>query len=160
MSFSKQIQAFNEKVEKAASLVFRGASLSIFSAVVKRTPVGNPDLWLYKHPQKGYVDYLTYKDAPEGYTGGRLRSNWQVSLDNLPIGEIDSTDKQGSKTINIGSSIINKAKINNTVYLINNLPYAQVVEEGSPTQAPAGMVRVTIAEWRYIVMRNAKKYKR
>ena len=37
-------------------------------------------------------------------------------------------------------------------YIINNLPYAIPLEFGHSTQAPGGMVRVTVARFQRIVL--------
>lgn len=42
--------------------------------------------------------------------------------------------------------------------LINETPYAQRVEQGWSTQAPAGMLRVSLLEWPQIVQKAARKY--
>ena len=157
MSFSSDIGKWNKKTKKAASMVVRGTALSLFSKIVLASPVGNPDLWVYNHPTKGYVDYLTYKDAPEGYAGGRFRANWQVQMITKPTGTIKSTDKSGGKTINKAKAEMLKYKLGNTIYFINNLPYAEELEDGSSTQAPWGMVKVNVAAFRYIVDSEARK---
>ena len=43
------------------------------------------------------------------------------------------------------------AKFGATIYLVNNLPYAVRLEYGWSKQAPAGMVRITAAEFQSIV---------
>lgn len=60
MSFGKDIQAFNDKVTKAATNIFRGTALSLMGKIVKRTPVDT----------------------------GRLRNNWFPSL-NRPSTQVD-----------------------------------------------------------------------
>ena len=88
---------------------------------------------------------------------GRLRGNWQFGEDAIPQGET------GSAAAPNFVSQINKAKAGHIYYIANNLPYAAVVEYGQypnppkhPTgktvggyssQAPAGMVRVTVLEY-------------
>lgn len=147
MSFSDQIKAFTAKAEKAADMVFRGTALEVLSAVVMRTPVGNPDLWASK--------------PPPGYTGGTLRGNWQVELNSSARGTVDAKDKDGTPTIRKGSGKISRAKITDSIFITNNLPYAIPVEYGhSRLQRPQGMVRVTVLEFRKIVEANAKKAKR
>ena len=46
---------------------------------------------------------------------------------------------------------VHPLKLGDTAYLVNNLPYAVPLEYGHSSQAPAGMVRVTIAEFQQIV---------
>lgn len=132
MSFQSDIKKFTDKAEISAEKVFRGSALTIFRAVILRTPVDT----------------------------GRLRANWQCSL-NIPSGgEIDGTDKTGSGAISAAASKTNDAKLSDSIYLVNNLPYAQAIEDGhSQEQAPAGMVKTTISEWNRVVAEKARQNK-
>lgn len=78
---------------------------------------------------------------------GRLRGNWQVTVNTPASGTIDRTDKGGSGTIQAAMAAIRQAP-GNVLWISNNLPYAQRIEyEGwSKVKAPAGMVRVSIVE--------------
>ena len=143
MSFNKQIKNFNNKTQRAANAVFRGTALSLFGKIVKRTPVGNPSTWKGK--------------APKGYTGGRLRANWQVQINTPADGEIDRQDKNGGSTINNGHANMARAEIGDSIFITNNLPYADAIENGRSGQAPSGMVKVTIAESQHIVATKAKQ---
>jgi len=42
-------------------------------------------------------------------------------------------------------------KAGQVIYLVNNLPYAIPLEYGHSSQAPGGMVRLTVQKWRPIV---------
>lgn len=77
---------------------------------------------------------------------GRFRGNWTVSLNAPDISVTDGVDPSGGATIARGSSVITGMREPQVVYVSNNLPYAQRLEEGSSKQAPAGMVAVTLAE--------------
>lgn len=102
------------------------------TATVLRTPVGNPDLW--KHP------------APKGYVGGRLRANWNVSLESPDTSTTDAKDAGGDVTISRGTGTIGEYR-SQDIYITNSLPYAIPVEYGhSAKQSPAGMVRISVAE--------------
>ena len=91
-----------------------------------------------------------------GYTGGRLRGNWQAGINRKPSGTTKQTDKNGGQTVGKINTIVSRAKIGTVLYLSNNLPYAESVETGSSTQAPAGMVKVSAAEFQRTVKRQAK----
>jgi len=54
---------------------------------------------------------------------------------------------------------VSKAKLGDSVYLVNNLPYAQKIEGGSSKQAPVGMVKVTVAEYQKIINEIINKEK-
>lgn len=88
---------------------------------------------------------------------GRARGNWQASLNryaNLAI------FAKPVAAITRARTTASKAKTSDTVYMVNNLPYIKELEEGSSLQAPAGMVRVTIAEWKRIVAKQARANKK
>ena len=78
---------------------------------------------------------------------GRLRGNWQATVDAPATGTIERDDKSGQATIQAAMPAI-KQKTGRVFWLSNNLPYARRIEyEGhSSIKAPAGMVRVSIAE--------------
>ena len=85
---------------------------------------------------------------------GRLRGNWQTEINGFPISEINSTASQATAK---NRQVINTAKIKDAIYFVNNLPYAGVIERGSSSQAPQGMVAVTISAFKKLVAKNARK---
>jgi len=152
MSFKSQISAFTQKVEDNSEKVFRGTALQLFGEIVRATPVGNKDLWenRYLWGQLGFVQ--------EGYTGGRLRGNWQAEVNGKNIGQLDTVDKNGSNTVAKGQANMASAKAGDSIYLFNNLPYAIPVEYGhSAKQRPEGMVRVTLLGFNKAIAENAAK---
>jgi len=153
VSFSDDINKFTKKVEKQSINMFKGTVLDLFGRIVKRTPVGNPDLWVYNHPQLGYVDYLTYKDPPEGYTGGSLRANWQLEINKPAQGTIEGVKKPSPMKAN-------RLKLGDTAYITNNLPHAKPVENGWSSQRPEGMVKVTVNEFKNIAKIQTLKAKK
>jgi hypothetical protein len=44
-----------------------------------------------------------------------------------------------------------------TIYIVNNLPYANALENGHSKQAPSGMVKVTLQEFPGIVSAAAQE---
>lgn len=134
MSFSSDINKFALKVESRSEKVFRGTVLGLFSSIIKRTPVDT----------------------------GRLRGNWQLTINKPAYGELDVADKTGAKALATGTTNSKKIKLKDSVYLTNNMPYAGVIEDGrtdssGSLQAPQGMVKVTVTEYQRIVSANAKK---
>lgn len=133
-TFALDLQKFAEKAKSNVSVVVRKTAIDLLTAVVMRTPVGNPDLWKSK--------------PPKGYVGGRLRANWNVSLVTPDESTTDATDKTGAGAIARGNEAIGQADGIKDIWMVNALPYAIPVEYGhSPQQAPAGMVRVSVAEF-------------
>ncbi|MBT4080295.1 MAG: HK97 gp10 family phage protein [Gammaproteobacteria bacterium] len=70
---------------------------------------------------------------------GRARANWNTSA-----GAIDySIDEDATKP---QSPTLRKGDGSKPIYITNNLPYIGELENGSSTQAPKGMVAVTLSE--------------
>lgn len=145
MSFRKDIKNFKDKAERAATGIFRGTALELFKRIIKRTPVGNPAIW-------------ERFSAPPGYAGGRLRANWLANINSAPQGTTSDKDKTGSKAIGQAAKVSGRAKLGDSIFLVNNLPYAGVIESGRHSkQAPLGMVRITVIEFKHIVRQLARK---
>lgn len=139
---------FARKTAERADKLIRAVGISLFSSVIRDTPVGDPDYWKGK--------------APKGYVGGRLRGNWNCSLraPNTSAIEAPKGYKKPSeyKNFPIGQAVINQietecnsATRKDSVWLANSLPYAQRVEYGWSKQRPDGMVRKNAARIKRIV---------
>lgn len=90
---------------------------------------------------------------------GRLKGNWQMSLNSELDGETDELDADGSGVKNKAKSILASMTIDTkSVYVSNNVPYAEAIEYGhSQLQAPNGMVRVNMDSFSDIVTQMAQK---
>jgi len=128
-SFSEQIRRFAEKTNDTIDNVVADYAVGVSSAIIQRTPVGNPSLWEGK--------------APPGYVGGTARANWIPSIGQPQTSAIESTDDPSSKVTAIKEQIAG-----NVFYLTNNVPYIERLEYGWSTQAPKGMMRVSLREAR------------
>lgn len=134
MSFSSDIEKFVKKTGANADKVVREVVLDIGKSLVMKTPVGDPKYWKSK--------------PPKGYTGGHARANWQHSVGNRVIEEIDCIDPSGQKSIDrITASIPDKAA-GQVHYIQNSVPYIQALEDGHSRQAPNGMVGLTQLEFK------------
>jgi hypothetical protein len=87
---------------------------------------------------------------------GRLRSNWQVSIGSYPAETVTQTP---AIAVTKGNAEIGKAQMKDSIYIVNNLPYAHVIELGSSKQAPQGMISVTVAEFKREVDKQARRAK-
>lgn len=130
MSFKHDLSKFKKKTTRMTEQVFKGTVISLFGKIVARTPVDT----------------------------GRLSNSWRPTV-NRPS---KSSQKASPDAI---LKTVSNAKLGDSIYLVNNLPYAQKIEAGSPNagsskQAPAGMVRVTVAEYQKIIEENVIKAKR
>lgn len=137
-TFTLSLAAFAQKAPDKARTIVRRVAIETLSRVVMRTPVGNPSLWKSK--------------PPAGYVGGRLRANWATSIGTPDLTVTVRIDKQGAATIQRGSARIAAADGERPIFIMNSLPYAREIEyEGHSRQAPAGMVRITVAEFQTMV---------
>ena len=89
--------------------------------------------------------------AGKGYVGGRFRGNWQFSIGTPAEGTLDQVDPAGGVTLAKLKLQVESLTAGQTAYIVNNLPYAIPLEYGHSTQAPGGMVRITLARFQQIV---------
>lgn len=76
---------------------------------------------------------------------GRFRSNWFVSV-NSPNGMTTTQIRSAEQVVLEADVALGATDKLPMVYIQNNLPYANRLENGWSKQAPAGMVAVSIAE--------------
>lgn len=77
---------------------------------------------------------------------GKARSNWLVTL-NAPSTYVIPThgaEASISTTLADAEAVIRQCKNNDVIYITNNVPYIQKLNEGSSVQAPAGFIEATI----------------
>lgn len=89
--------------------------------------------------------------AGKDYVGGRFRGNWQFSIGSPATGTLDQVDPSGNVTMAVLRAQVEGLTAGQTAYIVNNLPYSIPLEYGHSTQAPNGMVRVTLARFQQIV---------
>lgn len=177
MSFSLDLKAFVEKAKGNVEEVIQKTSIDLLSAIVDRSPVGNPELWAINATATQYnaeverlnaemrndpknlskngrikpgrlirdgMDLVAGKD----YVGGRFRGNWQVSFDTAITGNIERVDPNGSASKAAGAALMQTFTTEvGTIWMMNNLPYGPRLEyEGWSSQAPAGMVQISVTE--------------
>lgn len=143
MGFADDIKKFVVHCKDNSHAVVRKTVLDIGTSLVKRSPVGNPELWA--HP------------APPGYSGGHFRANWQIGIGSIPSGILDLKDKSGNVTIRAIQGSIPKEAAGFAYFIANNLPYAQALEDGHSGQAPFGMVALTQVEFQNIINNAVKE---
>ncbi len=120
--FTIALENFSKKAAKNIDAATRKIALGVFRGVILKTPVKS----------------------------GRARGNWQASTGSPAIGELGSVHnaKTGGAPIARAAAECSKwDPKSGPIFLTNNLPYIEPLENGSSKQAPAGMVAVTIAEY-------------
>lgn len=80
---------------------------------------------------------------------GRLRANWQCSLGDFKSGVVDI--RPPSEVAAEIRAEINPSQLGDTLWLSNNLDYADAIENGHSAQAPRGMAKTSAANWENIV---------
>ena len=123
---SKALKSSDIEIKARANIAIRVAAIKTWGKIIRMTPVDS----------------------------GRARSNWFIGLS---VGSETTTS-----TSNKGPSYINKKLpadlLTNKVFMYNNLPYIETLEFGGygegpktaggfSTQAPQGMVRVSLLGW-------------
>ena len=144
--FKRELKAAEAKIIKASEKAIRAVAVEMFGEIISRTPVGNPAIW-------------QSNNIPKGYTGGRLRGNWQATLNKPASGDLNRIDKAGSYALNDVYRTSTQFKLDDSIFLTNNLPYAVAIEDGHSTQRPSGMVKTTIVSFKPTLNKLAKKYR-
>ncbi|WP_439895304.1 hypothetical protein ACTACV_10405 [Pseudomonas syringae] len=89
--------------------------------------------------------------AGQDYVGGRFRGNWMFGIGAPDGATTEEVDHSGSKsTARIVNGVL-EFRAGDVAYITNSLPYAIPLEFGHSTQAPGGMVRITVARFQQIV---------
>lgn len=118
--------SFSEELKRFAEkadpeIVVKKVAMDVFRRVILRTPVDT----------------------------GRARANWQASIGAPIEGEIESTDQ--NRGIVEAAQVIDNLEGDQSIFLSNNLPYIERLENGYSAQSPSGIVKVTLVEYPHIV---------
>jgi hypothetical protein len=119
--FEADIAKFAEQVKIAPELVVRKLALDIFTDLLRASPVDT----------------------------GRFRANWTLSLgtpNRRILWAMSDIGKQMQAQINLAAKRVQQADGTQVIYITNNLPYAERLNEGWSQQAPAGFVQMAIAK--------------
>lgn len=127
MSFTGDLNRFRNRSIEVTKETRKAITIELFNSVISDTPVKL----------------------------GRARGNWQTSEGQPISGVVDRVDPNGSQAMaevqqNLGEG-------DTTVFLTNNLPYIEALEEGHSKKHPEGMVRKNVARINRIVQKVARK---
>jgi len=115
-SFRAQLnRAYENKVLKTQERVTRLTGLALISELVFNTPVDT----------------------------GRAKGNWNIDINTIDLTDREA-EKDGSGSISRANSITASYKLNETIFVSNNLPYINRLNDGYSGQAPAGFVEAAI----------------
>lgn len=121
------------KTKSKTEQYFQKLAIDLSNAIILKTPVDKGQLHWNWFVGNGYINPATVEHTGEDKGGASLRN----------AGEIVSLKVNGQ-----------------VIYITNSLPYAARIEyEGYSKKAPAGMVRVTLAELNSISQNAAYEIK-
>jgi hypothetical protein len=118
IKFEADLRAFAKIVDVNQATVVKKIAMDLWTAITLKTPVDT----------------------------GRARAGWGLSIGTpiIPTPPTGSYPPNGQAPLPLPDiSAINGRQI---VYILNNVDYVQHLEDGTSQQAPAGMVRISIAE--------------
>jgi hypothetical protein len=120
-SFADQLEAFARVGKERMDTVFRKVVIDIAKSVITESPVDT----------------------------GRFRGNWMLGVGDMNSAvDWDIRDLTGDGTIQrIMAQVGAEVSAGKIAYITNSLPYAIPLEYGHSSQAPQGMVRLTVAAW-------------
>ena len=137
MSFASDLKRYGKKLNLSLDEVAVSVCSQVVKSVIEKTPVDK----------------------------GGAKSNWVATINKPYSGLVKSKDATGSIAIGKGLTVAKQAS-GNIFYLTNNLSYIRKLEYGGyssgpkivggfSTQAPNGMVRITMQN----IKSNLKKFK-
>lgn len=138
--FELRLRELAEKYNARADTVVKKVVIDLGTAVVYRTPVGDPAHWAPTTP------------VPPGYVGGRARGAWTYTTGVPGVGLGGALDATGTATLGRIVATVPDDAAGKVHYLTNNIPYGPALERGhSRRQAPLGIVAITVNEFQNMV---------
>lgn len=133
------------KGKGAIQKITKQVLLEVGYRLVARSPVGDPSLW-------------TPPYWPKGYIPGDFINNWQLGVDVIPNATyVSGPNELGSDSYTRFAKLPRWA-VGHVYYFVNNLPYAMMLERGHSSQAPIGIVGLTVLEYPEIVRQAEINY--
>lgn len=116
MTFRQQLDAaYKKKVEGLMQRRQRATAMEVFASLIALTPVDT----------------------------GRAKSNWWMDVNVIATALLEPDNAAGAtqQAVTVGSS---KIEMDDTIYISNNLPYINRLNDGHSKQAPAGFVESSV----------------
>jgi len=152
MSFSGDVSKWTKETKRQHRNIVSTVFIRLATRIISRTPIGDKSLW------SSIPDGMNVLEFSPNYKPGSLVNNWQAGIgkgDNvLPVNPPNVTAANALGSV----KIIAKQAPGKVAFLANPMSYARRIEYGYSTQAPQGMVRLTVLEFQSIVkeaVRNA-----
>lgn len=91
---------------------------------------------------------------------GRFKNNWVTSVGYKSVAAVGSAKGGGDGSVYMLKDVVGRWKIGDkSIFITNNLPYAQKLEYGYSKQAPNGMVRITVQRFEEALAKAAREVK-
>jgi len=118
IQFKADLAKFAEQLKIEKARVVQKVVLDLWTGITRRTPVDT----------------------------GRARANWFVT-EGAPSGNVEHADAKEPNSVPAPTAPnVNAITGEKSVFIINNLPYIEALENGHSKQAPNGMVRLAIQD--------------
>lgn len=127
MSFEQEMRRATVQINAACEKTLRATALQLFTQVIERTPVDT----------------------------GTARGNWRTNVGS--VNPSTSESRRGAQAVSEASLATAQFTLADTIFLSNNLPYIGPLENGSSTQAPQGMVAVTVDAFERVIESEARR---
>lgn len=136
-------------------------NLKQFNAKLKAAAVNLTQVQLVLFQKKIALDLLKGVTEKTPVDTGRARGGWQLTINQIPSGELEfsavnktsgkrtkapSLSEAGQDQFNANVQELAKLKPFSVVYISNNVSYITYLENGTSSQAPSGMVLLTLQE--------------
>jgi hypothetical protein len=128
-SFALDISKFVNKSHSNVDKVTRKIVFDVIRSVIKKSPVDT----------------------------GRFKGNWQYGTGEMPTGTLDIYDADGRGTLVHLMGQVPQQAAGKVHYIVNNLPYSIRLENGYSSQAPFGIIGLTISEYPGVVRQAAQE---
>lgn len=127
MGFAEDLRVLCERAGNKAEMVVRGAALELGGQMIDRSPVDT----------------------------GRFKNNWVTATGAPDMSRSGDPDTSGARSSAMLNEKIAGWKPGQTIWILNNLPYAKRLEYGWSKQAPGGMVRLTVQDYSRAIKKAA-----
>lgn len=132
MGFAADLARLCEAAGDKAELVVRKIALDLGGQMIDRSPVDT----------------------------GRFKSNWMTSVGPVDTSITTMAEKSGARSMARMSEKLGGWKAGQTIWIVNNLPYAYRIEyKGWSQQAPSGVVRLAVQNIQQAVAKAAREVK-
>lgn len=145
MGFAEDMAAWAKKTQRLYEDVVSEVVINVSTAIIDRTPIGDVSLWDVQPTGKRRANYRP----------GTLVNSWHSEISGPGNNDVRRPNTSGAASLANLSAIAPFAP-GKIFTFTNPAPYTRRIEFGWSSQAPAGMVRLTVARFQQIVSEAAR----